>query len=308
MKDVKTKPKNVSAPKDKVKSQKTFSNASQDIKTNLKNQYIHTKAETANKNSEEQKNPENYAVDNVEYEAKAAAQSVYSASSRYISNKLKQKRDNEYTDSNTNNNGNTKYSENTYSPVKENMQLNEPKQRKDVVSQIRQKPEQAPEPKQKLYVKTKQEFLKKNNSYDISDSKEGINAQQTARIKNNNNKGKNIGNVLNNGHTVKTKEAYLQNMTNTNGKAVYRLKTNTYKPKTLDSLNITESFKTTTENARQKYIKSKLKVKVSANQSVIPEKNIDSLDNSDIHLEHSPKLKENFSKNDLSGEMNYSTV
>ena len=51
MKDVKTKPKNVSAPKDKVKSQKTFSNAAQDIKTNLKNQYIHTKAEAANKNN-----------------------------------------------------------------------------------------------------------------------------------------------------------------------------------------------------------------------------------------------------------------
>ena len=29
--DVKTKPKNVSAPKDKVKNQKTFSNAAQDI-------------------------------------------------------------------------------------------------------------------------------------------------------------------------------------------------------------------------------------------------------------------------------------
>lgn len=308
MKDVKTKPKNVSAPKDKVKSQKTFSNASQDIKTNLKNQYIHTKAEAANKNSEEQKNPENYAVDNVEYEAKTAAQSVYSASSRYISSKLKQRNEHTDTYSNTNNNGNTNYSES----VKESIQLNEPKQRKDIASEIRQNPEQAPEPQQKLYVKTKQEFLKKNNSYDISDTKEisqgKIKAQQTARIKNNNNKGKNIGNVLNNGHTVKTKEAYLQNTTNTNGKAVYRLKTNTYKPKTLDSLNITESIKPKTENARQKYIKSKLKVKVSAKQSVIPEKNIECLDNSDIHLEHLPKIKENFSKNDLSGEMNYSTV
>ena len=33
--DVKTKPKNVSAPKDKVKNQKTFSNAAQDIKLSL---------------------------------------------------------------------------------------------------------------------------------------------------------------------------------------------------------------------------------------------------------------------------------
>lgn len=43
-----------------MKNQKTFSNAAQEIKTNLKNQYIHTKAEAANKNTEEQKNIENY--------------------------------------------------------------------------------------------------------------------------------------------------------------------------------------------------------------------------------------------------------
>lgn len=150
--DVKTKPKNVSAPKDKVKNQKTFSNAAQDIKTNLKNQYIHTKAEAANKNTEEQKNPENYAVDNVEYEAKTAVQNVYSASSRYISSKLKQRNEHTDTYSNTNNNGNTKYSENAYNPVKENMQLNEPKQRNDVASQIKQKSEHIPEPQQKVIV------------------------------------------------------------------------------------------------------------------------------------------------------------
>ena len=122
--DVKTKPKNVSAPKDKVK----------------------------NKNTEEQKNPENYAVDNVEYEAKTAVQNVYSASSRYISSKLKQRNEHTDTYSNTNNNGNTKYSENAYNPVKENMQLNEPKQRNDVASQIKQKSEHIPEPQQKVIV------------------------------------------------------------------------------------------------------------------------------------------------------------
>lgn len=313
MKDVKTKPKGTSTPKDKVKSQ--ISSTVKDAKANLKNRYINSKAEEANKSSEEQKNPENYAVDTVEDKAKTAVQSVYGASSRYISSKLKQKQNNEYINA-KDAYDNTKYSEENYNKAKDNIKLNEPKQKQDTYSQIKQKPEHTNQPEQhNMAVKTKQEYVKKN----IPEAKESVSQpkirtqQYISKTKNEvisvDNKGTSINynSAFNTHSAVKTKEAYIQKMTNTSGKTVYRLKTNTYKPKTLDKVNSVEYSKPIMENPMQKFAQNKLKTKAAVKR-ITAENNIEVTDNKNVLSVKVPELKDELYKNKLSGEIDNSGI